>query len=140
MPLLPGLTTVATALSVSVFILFESLVSDIVEEAQDRSGKRSEGAFVAGLFFMRKSVAGLAIFPSGALLGIVGFPAGARPGEVAIDVLHELSLGFAGLTVGCGVAATLALHRFRITRSDHEERLVRFRDAAATAPDFAAGV
>lgn len=131
MPILLGLTAAATTFSVGAFILFESMVSDVVEESQSRSGKRSEGAFFAGLFFMRKSVAGLAIFLSGALLGMVGFPEGAKPGDVPVDVLHDLSLGFAGLTTLCGIAAALALARFRITRADHEARLARLELADA---------
>lgn len=134
LPVLLAGTTVATALSVGVFILFESMVSDVVEESQARSGKRSEGAFFAGLFFMKKAVAGLAIFLSGALLGLVGFPEAATPGAVPLEVLGRLSLGFAFLTIACGVAAVLALLRFKMTRSDHEDRLARLADVAGTAP------
>jgi len=133
LPLLLGSTTIATALSVGVFILFESMVSDVVEESQSRSGNRSEGAFFAGLFFMKKSVAGLAIFLSGALLGLVGFPESAKPGTVPLDVLHRLSLGFAGLTIVCGIVSILALLRFGITRSDHEKRLVDLAEASAAS-------
>lgn len=131
LPVLLAGTMVATALSVAVFILFESMVSDVVEESQARSGKRSEGAFFAGLFFMKKAVAGLAIFLSGALLGLVGFPEAAQPGEVPLAVLDRLSLGFAGLTVACGIAAALALYRFRITKADHQQRLARLAKATA---------
>lgn len=134
LPVLLAGTTVATALSVGVFILFESMVSDVVEESQARSGKRSEGAFFAGLFFMKKAVAGLAIFLSGALLGLVGFPEAAKPGAVPLEVLGRLSLGFAFLTIACGVAAVLALLRFKMTRSDHEDRVARLADVAGTAP------
>ncbi len=134
LPLLLVLTTVATALSVGVFILFESMVSDVVEESQSRSGKRSEGAFFAGLFFMKKAVAGLAIAISGALLGAVEFPEAAKPGTVATGVLHDLSLGFAGLTILCGIAAILALLRFRITQADHEDRLAMLAETAGIPP------
>ena len=129
LPVLLAGTAVATAFSVATFILFESMVSDVVEESQARSGKRSEGAFFAGLFFMKKSVAGLAIFLSGALLGLVGFPEAAKPGAVPIEVLNRLSLGFAGLTVACGLAAALTLGRFWMTRVDHEARLARMASA-----------
>ncbi|CAN5208320.1 MFS transporter [soil metagenome] len=125
LPLLLASTLIATALGVGVAILGESMMSDVVEESQARSGQRTEGVFFAGSFFMKKSVSGIGIFLSGALLALAGFPEAAKPGAVPEAVLDRLTLSFAGLTIACGVLAIAALTRFSITQAGHEERLAR---------------
>ncbi|MFX8164733.1 MFS transporter, partial [Acinetobacter baumannii] len=63
--LLPVLLTIFaanTACGVSAFILGAAMLSDVVEESEVRTGKRSEGVFFAGGFFVQKLVGGLGIF------------------------------------------------------------------------------
>ncbi len=131
LPLLLASTLIATALGVGVAILGESMMSDVVEDAQARSGERTEGMFFAGSFFMKKSVSGIGIFLSGALLALAGFPEAAKPGSVETDVLNRLALGYVGLTVVCGLLAALVLTRFAITQAAHEERLARLAGATS---------
>lgn len=125
LPLLLASTLVATALGVGVAILAESMMSDVVEDAQARSGERTEGVFFAGSFFMKKSVSGIGIFLSGALLAVVGFPKSAAPGGVPDIVLDRLALSYVGLVSVCGLLAALVLARFAITKASHEERLAQ---------------
>src|SRR5262249_26609594 len=73
-------------------ILTASMVADIVEDSQVTTGRRSEGVFVAANSFVQKATSGVGIFASSLLLGGIGFPRGARPGEVAPEVIHRLGL------------------------------------------------
>jgi GPH family glycoside/pentoside/hexuronide:cation symporter len=131
LPLLLASTLVATALGVGVAILAESMMSDVVEDAQARSGERTEGIFFAGSFFMKKSVSGIGIFLSGALLALVGFPKAASPGAVPDIVLDRLALSYVGLVSVCGLLAAVILARFAITKASHEERLAQLGSSAA---------
>ncbi|WP_426000365.1 MFS transporter [Caulobacter sp. DWR1-3-2b1] len=125
LPLLLASTLIATAMGVGVAILAESMMSDIVEEAQATSGERNEGVFFAGSFFMKKSVSGVGIFLSGALLAFARFPDAATPGAVEAAVLDRLTLSYVALTITCGLAAALILRAFGITQAGHEARVTR---------------
>ena len=125
---------VATALGVGGGILSASMMADVVEDAQTRTGERTEGLFFAGSFFMQKCVSGLGVFLSGAILALVGFPAGAVPGSVPAAVLTHLVLIYcAGLMTFAAIAAWF-LARFPLGgESDHRERLAALARAAARA-------
>ncbi|MBC7771161.1 MAG: MFS transporter, partial [Pyrinomonadaceae bacterium] len=45
-----------------------------------RTGRRDEGVFFAGAFFVQKCCSGLGILASGIIVDLVGFPSGATPG------------------------------------------------------------
>ena len=81
-PALMVATALATALGVASAILGASMMSDVVEDAQIRTGERSEGLFFAGSFFMQKCASGLGLFLSGEILSLVHFPIGATPGKL----------------------------------------------------------
>src|SRR3546814_14334379 len=57
-----------TACSVSAFILGASMMADVVEESEARTGRRSEGVFFAGSFFVQKCTSGIGIFCAGLML------------------------------------------------------------------------
>ena len=99
-------TLVATALGVAGAILSASMMADVVEDAQTRTGERTEGLFFAGSLFMQKCVSGLGVFLSGGVLALVGFPAIAVPGKVAPAVLTHLVETYSiGLVVLASISA-----------------------------------
>ena len=127
---------IATALGVGGAILSASMMADVVEDEQIRSGQRSEGLFFAGSFFVQKCVSGLGLFLSGAVLALVGFPAAAKPGEVPIAVLDRLALTYCGGLVLLASIAAWFLWRFPLGgERDHRERIAALaRDAARAVP------
>ncbi|MCB2079997.1 MAG: MFS transporter [Novosphingobium sp.] len=133
LPLLLAMTLVGVALGVGGMILGSSMISDVVEQAQEQSGQRTEGLFFAGSFFMQKCVSGIGLLISGTLLAAVAFPESAVPGEVPQHVLDELVLWYCGLTVALGLIAATILSRFPISEEDHQERLERLAQAASAA-------
>lgn len=124
-------TTVATALGVASAILWVSMMSDVVELSQARTGKRTEGLFFAGSFFMQKCVSGLGLFLSGAILAWVSFPTGATPGQVSDDVLRNLALTYCSIELVFGIIFAGILCLFPISQRDHEERVRRLAEGAA---------
>lgn len=117
------LTTIATAIGVAWGILGASMMSDVVEHSQADTGRRTEGLFFAGAFFMQKCVTGLGLFLSGMILAWVGFPTGATPGQVPAGVLDNLALTYCAFQLLFGLCSAAVLCFFPITQRDHEERV-----------------
>ena len=117
------LFAIQTALNVSSFILGASMMADVVEEAQARTGRRNEGVFFAGSFFVQKCTSGLGIAVAGAILALAGLqdkidPATASPGKV-----YNLVLWFILIYAALAAIAALLFTRFPFGRAEHEARL-----------------
>ena len=116
-------------LSVVVFfgtsgsIIVTSMVADIVEEAELRTGRRSEGLLLAADTFLKKLSAGMASAVPGLLLALVGFPPHADPATLNPEVMRRLALFSLPLWVALGLAATGVLLFYRIDRRTHEANL-----------------
>jgi GPH family glycoside/pentoside/hexuronide:cation symporter len=115
----------STAFNVSGFILGASMMADVVEESEARTGRRSEGVFFAGSFFVQKCTSGVGIFIAGAILALAGFPARAMPGAVPVATIDRLTLIFVVIYLTIGVLSVLAYARFPFGRAEHEARLAR---------------
>jgi Na+/melibiose symporter-like transporter len=108
-------------------ILTASMVADIVEDSQVITGRRSEGVFVAANSFVQKATSGIGIFASSLMLGAIGFPRGAKPGEVDPEVVQRLGLVYTPVIVGLYLLAIAFLSTYRINRKTHEENLRRLK-------------
>jgi GPH family glycoside/pentoside/hexuronide:cation symporter len=129
MPLLFAFGTVTIALMIMSGILTSSMVADIVEDSEVSTGRRSEGVFVAANSFVQKAVSGIGIFVSSLLLGAIGFPRGAKPGEVDPEVVERLGLVYAPAIVVLYLIALAFLSTYRISRATHEDNLRRLAAA-----------
>lgn len=130
-PLLLTIFAVNTTCGVSAFIIGASMLSDVVEESELRTGRRSEGVFFAGSFFVQKFVGGLGSFMAGQILTIANFPAEAKIETVPVETIDRLTLVFAlALLLFYGLAA-LAYRWFPFGRAEHEARLARMRAVPA---------
>jgi len=130
LPTLLVFNTIGLALFIMSSILTSSMVADIVEDSELSTGRRSEGVFVAAQSFVLKAVSGVGIFASSLLPRAIGFPAGARPGEVDPAVVRALGLVYAPVIVALYLIALGFLSTYRIDRARHEanlERLARGR-------------
>ena len=132
-----GFVFISNMAAVISSISIWSMVADVVEVAEEQTGRRSEGTFAAGAFFASKCSTGVGIFVTGFLLSYAGMPQGAKPGAVDTAVVERLALSYAGLVAILAIAVAFVLRRFPITRADHEARLAAL-DAAARA-DLDAG-
>ncbi len=115
----------ATVFSVMVMISGASMIADIVEASELETGRRAEGLFFAGNFFMQKCATGLGIAISGQIISLAGFPDQATPGAVDPATIERMMLLYVVLVVILAIAAALLFRRFPIGRADHEERLRR---------------
>jgi glycoside/pentoside/hexuronide:cation symporter, GPH family len=113
----------SNVLSVAAIVSAASMVADVVEASEEETGRRSEGTFFAGNFFMQKCATGLGIFITGMLVDWAGVPEKAVPGQVAAQVIDRLALGYSVIVFVFAIGIALVLRRFPISREDHVARV-----------------
>lgn len=130
LPVLVVANVVVVTLLIAASILSSSMLADVVEDSELTTGLRSEGTFSAATSFVQKCVSGIGIFASTLLLGAIGFPQGAKPGEVPAEVVRDLGLTYVPMLVVLYLVCVAFLGLYPITRAKHEENLRRLADAA----------
>jgi Na+/melibiose symporter-like transporter len=119
-PMLFVFSALSTATTIITAIMISSMMADVVENSELRTGRRSEGLFFSVSAFVTKVVSGMGIFISSAILALVAFPKGAKPGQVAPDVIQNLGVGYIAMVALLYGGAILAVSFYRISKADHE--------------------
>jgi len=130
-------TIAANSFAITMMMLISSMMADVVEASQSETGRRSEGLFFAGYFFMQKCATGIGIFLAGLMLTFAAFPVDAVAGQVPLTVLDRLALLYMVTIAVLGIIGIAVLGRFPITREDHAARVAALDAAARTDPDAA---
>lgn len=113
------------------FIVVTSMIADITEESQARTGRRSEGLLLSADGVLRNAVTGIGVVIPGLLISAVGFPVGARPADVDPAIVNQLAWAYLPLTSGMSVLSILCWSLYRIDRGQHERNLQAGREATA---------
>ena len=119
--------------AIGMMMLTSSMMADVVEASQQETGRRSEGLFFAGYFFMQKCAVGIGTFAAGMILSFAQFPQNAAPGKVDVAVLDGLALYYMGVVAVLGIIGVLILRHFPISRESHNERLRALNTSAESA-------
>lgn len=82
-----------------VLILFSSMVADLTEEAELRTGSRSEGVLLSAMSFLRKATQGLGTLCAGILLTAVNFPVQVDRFVAKPEVLDHLVWSYLGVNL-----------------------------------------
>ncbi len=127
------LVAMTNSAAVGMMMLTSSMMADVVEASQQETGRRSEGLFFAGYFFMQKCAVGIGTFAAGMILTFADFPQNAVPGRVDVTVLDGLALYYMGTVLVLGIIGVLVLRHFPISRESHNERLRVLNTAAESA-------
>ena len=118
-------------------ILTTAMMSDLVEEAELRTGRRSEGIFFAAASFIRKLTTGIGVFTASLLLGAAGLATGASPAEVPQGVSDRLAMLYVPTVLSLWMAMIAVIGFYRISRADHEANLAALairREKGARTP------
>jgi Na+/melibiose symporter-like transporter len=108
-------------ISVVSGIIFASIVADLVDDQELRTGYRQEGMFNAALSFSGKAVSGLGTLLGGLIISLIDFPADVAPADAPAESVRQL-----GIVVGVVIPLLhllpfFLITRYRITRARHAE-------------------
>ena len=109
-----------------------SMIADVVEVAELKTGRRSEGLFFAASAFVNKAVSGFGILAASAIIEAIHLRAGVDPSKVSPDVMRHLALLYVPTALGLYAVSLALLFGYRINRASHAETL---RQLAAEAEE-----
>ncbi|WP_339691974.1 MFS transporter [uncultured Parasphingorhabdus sp.] len=122
-PILFTLLVIGIAASISAMILTFSMMADVTDAYEFDAGKRAEGLFSSGMWFMQKMVGGMGILLAGLIISFIQLPAQAVPGTVDPAIVDNLALIFVSLVTLIGLGGTWAYTLFPLGEQDHGERI-----------------
>ena len=122
-PLYLTIIVVDVALIIVYQTLGSSMIADLVEDAEVRTNKRSEGVFFASVTFIRKTTQGIGVVAAGLLLTFTQFPEGATPDQVPVSVVHDLATIYVPAVVLLWSLMILCISMYQVDRAVHEENL-----------------
>ena len=126
-------STLAVALAVIAIIVGTSMMADIVEQVQAKTGQRSEGLIFSADTMVKQIVTGVGAMGTGIILTLIAFPQQAVPGQVPAEVLHRLALVYMPITLVTNFLAIVAISFYSIDRGEHERNLARIATAGKVA-------
>lgn len=122
-PLVLAINVIDLALIIAVSAVAYSMIADLVEANQLKTGRRSEGVYYAAVTFTRKTTQGLGVLAAGVILSAIAFPEGAKPSSVSEDTLWALGAGYAPSLLVLWLAGLYCISRYKIDRTEHEANL-----------------
>ena len=114
---------VAGVASMGGYIAVSSMIIDIVEDVQVKTGHRAEALIATADSFPQKMVAAASALMPGLILTFVAFPRQATPGPEAMALITHAAWIYLPIVTlfSAGSVAILAL--YRLEKSDHERNL-----------------
>jgi GPH family glycoside/pentoside/hexuronide:cation symporter len=122
-------------IEVTLIIMFgiiqSSMLADVVEENEVKTGRREEGLFFAARTFAAKATSGVGALIAGIALDVIAFPRTALPGDVAPEVIFKLGLIYGPSLMILYFLALWCMTYYRIGRRDHDGRVLSLAERAA---------
>lgn len=109
---------------VQALITFSSMVADIVDEHELKTGKRQEGVFFASVSFSGKFTTGIGSVVAGFTLDLINWPRGAAiqtAADVPPETLMWLGLLYGPIVSGFAVVSVWCYSRHNLNRARHAE-------------------
>jgi GPH family glycoside/pentoside/hexuronide:cation symporter len=98
-----------------------SALADVADEHELVTGRRQEGVFYAARTFFGKMTTGMGTILAGVAIDFIHFPHGAKPGQVAQDVLFKLGLIEGPIASVPALLAIFFYARYRINKHRHAD-------------------
>ena len=114
-------------------VIVASMVADVAEDQQVKTGIRSEGVLFAANGLIPKFTGGLGAFVAGGLISLVHFPTHATPGSVDPQIVRHLALFYIPCVILLNGGSVVALQFYRIDRATHQRNVDHLLEAAALA-------
>ncbi len=124
----------ATMIDVGLIICYQilsgAMMADLVEQAELKTGRRSEGIFFAASAFIGKMVNGLGVILAGYVITLAGLKTGADATHVSAETTWRLGMLYVPTILALWMTMLGIMSLYSLTRKGHEENL-RALDAAA---------
>ena len=104
--------------------IFFSMLADLVEHSEVKTGRRSEGVFFSALTFIRKTTQGIGAFVASLILQAVAFPQGAAPADVPTESVLQLGTLLVPSQWFLWGVMLVALVYYRLDRAQHQSNLI----------------
>jgi Na+/melibiose symporter-like transporter len=111
-------------------VLLVSMISDLVEQAEVKTGRRSEGVFFAANTFVMKVTTGVGVLAATVVLVLAQFPAGVAPDQVPDAALVTLGWWYLPAIMLLRLAMLLSILPYAVDRKSHEANLRKLDGAA----------
>lgn len=116
-------TVFDVALIVAYQMLAAAMVTDIVEESELKTGRRSEGTFFAGITFIRKLSQGVGVVTASMILSVAAIAPNTPVEDASAESVAKLGFGYAATLLTVWMLMILAISFYRISREDHARNL-----------------
>ena len=116
-------SVLGTGLGIISATMGASMIADVVEASQLKTGRRSEGLFFAASAFIQKATSGFGILAASMIVATINLKPGTDPARVPPGVTHHLALTYAPTLICLYAVAFVLLSGYRITRGSHQETL-----------------
>lgn len=124
--------TIDVGLIICYQILAASMLSDLVEQSELKTGRRSEGLFFAAATFMRKWGEGFGIVIAGFVITAAGLATGAAQGEVSDAALWRLGAVYVPAILILWMSMIGLISFYQLNRAGHEENLRQLAEKRAS--------
>jgi Na+/melibiose symporter-like transporter len=122
-PILATVNTIDLGLIIAMQAIFFSMLADLVEHSEVKTGRRNEGVFFSALTFIRKTTQGIGAFVAGLILQVVAFPEGASPADVPYESVLQLGTLLVPSQWFLWGVMLVALAYYRLDRAQHQSNL-----------------
>lgn len=132
-PILLVFNTLDVALIIAMQTTFASMIADLAEQSELKTGRRSEGVFFASVTFIRKCTQGIGVLVAGFIIELAHFPK--QTTDIPEQALFDLGALYAPTLWLLWASMLIAIWFYKIDQRQHEENLRRLRAAHAGADD-----
>jgi Na+/melibiose symporter-like transporter len=111
------------ALIITFEVLSSSMIADLVEQSEIKTGRRSEGVFASAITFTQKMVNGLGLLMAGFVLTLAGIKTGADASHVTPQALWRLGAIYVPTILTLWMTMVAIIGAYNITRDSHQANL-----------------
>lgn len=104
-------------------ILVASMVADVVEQSELKTGVRSEGVFTAASTFVRKCTQGLGLMAASFVLAAAQFKSGADASQVSDSAIWRMGAYYVPTILLLWFSMMVMIAPYKIDRETHDENL-----------------
>jgi Na+/melibiose symporter-like transporter len=104
-------------------ICWRSMIADLTERTELKTGRRNEGVICSTVTFATKCADALGTLIAGILLSLIDFPTETAVADVPPDTIAKLGLIYGPVVFLIWAGVILPISRYRISRSSHQEML-----------------